>query len=248
MKKIIALLMTCLMAVSLAACSYSIHDKEKKEESGTENIQEADSEAESETAAAEEAGTETAAEAETDTETAAAADTETAAEAVTQAGTEAAEEAATEEEPEETGTQIENPYVDYETLEEACEAAGVSLRLPESIEGYERIDYQAIDGQMVNIIYTAADGSMLLIRKAKGNEDISGDYNEYEHNSEQTINDIDVQVRGNGDTLSAAVWYDNGEAYSMTVDRPMEKDRGLELLQQLIDLNTIFDEDGPEEP
>ena len=30
MKKIIALLMTCLMAVSLAACSYSIHDKEKK--------------------------------------------------------------------------------------------------------------------------------------------------------------------------------------------------------------------------
>lgn len=195
MKKIIALLMTCLMAVSLAACSYSIHDKEKKEESGTENIQEAD----------------------------------------------------TEEEPEETGTQIPNPYVDYETLEEACEAAGVSLLLPDSIEGYERVDYQAIDGQMVNVIYTAADGSMLLIRKAKGSEDISGDYNEYEHNSEQTINDIDVQVRGNGDTLSAAVWYDNGEAYSMTVDRPMEKDRGLELLQQLIDLNTIFDEDGPEE-
>ena len=199
MKKIIALLMTCLMAVSLAACSYSIHDKEKKEESGTENIQEA--------------------------------------------GTEAAAEA----EPEETGAQIPNPYVDYETLEEACEAAGVSLRLPDSIEGYERIDYQAIDGQMVNVIYTAADGSMLLIRKAKGSEDISGDYNEYEHNSEQTINDIDVQVRGDGDTLSAAVWYDNGEAYSMTVDRPMEKDRGLELLQQLIDLNTIFDEDGPEE-
>ena len=166
---------------------------------------------------------------------------------MTQAGAEAAAEAATEEEPEETGTQIPNPYVDYETLEEACEAAGVSLRLPDSIEGYERIDYQAIDGQMVNVIYTAADGSMLLIRKAKGSEDISGDYNEYEHNSEQTINDIDVQVRGNGDTLSAAVWYDNGEAYSMTVDRPMEKDRGLELLQQLIDLNTIFDEDGPEE-
>ena len=199
MKKIIALLMTCLMAVSLAACSYSIHDKEKKEESGTENIQEADT------------------------------------------------EAAAEAEPEETGTQIPNPYVDYETLEEACEAAGVSLLLPDSIEGYERVDYQAIDGQMVNVIYTAADGSMLLIRKAKGSEDISGDYNEYEHNSEQTINDIDVQVRGNGDTLSAAVWYDNGEAYSMTVDRPMEKDRGLELLQQLIDLNTIFDEDGPEE-
>ncbi len=229
MKKIIALLMTCLMAVSLAACSYSIHDKEKKEESGTENIQEADTEAAAETAAAEEAGT------------------ETAAEAVTQAGAEAAAEAATEEEPEETGTQIPNPYVDYESLEEACEAAGVSLRLPDSIEGYERIDYQAIDGQMVNVIYTAADGSMLLIRKAKGSEDISGDYNEYEHNSEQTINDIDVQVRGDGDTLSAAVWYDNGEAYSMTVDRPMEKDRGLELLQQLIDLNTIFDEDGPEE-
>ena len=229
MKKIIALLMTCLMAVSLAACSYSIHDKEKKEESGTENIQEADTEAAAETAAAEEAGT------------------ETAAEAVTQAGAEAAAEAATEEEPEETGTQIPNPYVDYETLEEACEAAGVSLRLPDSIEGYERIDYQAIDGQTVNVIYTAADGSMLLIRKAKGSEDISGDYNEYEHNSEQTINDIDVQVRGDGDTLSAAVWYDNGEAYSMTVDRPMEKDRGLELLQQLIDLNTIFDEDGPEE-
>ena len=229
MKKIIALLMTCLMAVSLAACSYSIHDKEKKEESGTENIQEADTEAAAETAAAEEAGT------------------ETAAEAVTQAGAEAAAEAATEEEPEETGTQIPNPYVDYETLEEACEAAGVSLRLPDSIEGYERIDYQAIDGQMVNVIYTAADGSMLLIRKAKGSEDISGDYNEYEHNSEQTINDIDVQVRDNGDTLSAAVWSDNGEAYSMTVDRPMEKDRGLELLQQLIDLNTIFDEDGPEE-
>ena len=229
MKKIIALLMTCLMAVSLAACSYSIHDKEKKEESGTENIQEADTEAAAETAAAEEAGT------------------ETAAEAVTQAGAEAAAEAATEEEPEETGTQIPNPYVDYETLEEACEAAGVSLRLPDSIEGYERIDYQAIDGQMINVIYTAADGSMLLIRKAKGSEDISGDYNEYEHNSEQTINDIDVQVRGDGDTLSAAVWYDKGEAYSVTVDRPMEKDRGLELLQQLIDLNTIFDEDGPEE-
>ena len=70
MKKIIALLMTCLMAVSLAACSYSIHDKEKKEESGTENIQEADTEAAAETAAAEEAGTETAAAEEAGTETA----------------------------------------------------------------------------------------------------------------------------------------------------------------------------------
>ena len=75
-------------------------------------------------------------------------------------------------------TQIPNPIVDYETLEEAATAAGVTLKVPENVQGYSEKTFQAIAKEIVQVVYSNNE-NRLFIRKANGDEDISGDYNLY---------------------------------------------------------------------
>ena len=57
----------------------------------------------------------------------------------------------------------------------------------------------------------------LCVRKAVGTDDPSGDYNEYDTVETVTVEDVDVTVKGNGDSVSLAVWNNGSYAWSIGI-------------------------------
>ena len=123
---------------------------------------------------------------------------------------EVSEEAAAQEEMlDAASVQAINPFIDTKTLEEAQEIAGFELNVPGAEDPYTVLNYRAVEGSMLEIIYWDEKGAEgYRIRKAAGSEDISGDYNEYALEKTVTLADgTTVTLRGDEeDQWSLAVW------------------------------------------
>lgn len=113
-----------------------------------------------------------------------------------------------------SSAQIANPFQDCATLREAADAAGFSLTVPETVSGYGAPTYQVIPGELLQLRYTGADKE-LMIRKAVGSQDCSGDYTDYTQTETVTVNGISVTLRGENGTVSVAIWTDGGYAYAL---------------------------------
>lgn len=112
-----------------------------------------------------------------------------------------------------------NPIVEYDTLEAAEKAAGFEFAVPEAIDGYENVSWSVIAEETIQVIYTNADGEEITIRKAAGDEDISGDYTIYDDERIQEVDGHQVTMRGSADKVCLAIWTDAGYSYSvMTSD------------------------------
>ena len=81
----------------------------------------------------------------------------------------------------------------------------------------DEISYVDYFGEMAQITYGSDDTSVTL-RKARDNEDISGDYNEYSAVSELRIDSVSIVLKGDGDTCSLALWQQDGFSYSLSVE------------------------------
>lgn len=61
-----------------------------------------------------------------------------------------------------------------------------------------------------------ADGKNgLYIRKGVGEEDISGDYENYDTMKDILVDGIKVTVKGNGNTISLITWSNDGYGYAI---------------------------------
>ena len=114
---------------------------------------------------------------------------------------------------EEENVQIANPVVEYGmdagSLEAAKEAVGFSIDYPAEIVVE---NYIVIDGTLLEIAF---DGG--YIRKAKGSDDISGDYNEYENVTTADAGGRTVTLKGNGDKIMLAIWTAGDYTYCIGV-------------------------------
>lgn len=110
-------------------------------------------------------------------------------------------------------TQIPNPWQEYKTVSEAAKAAGISFSAPEKLEGYKVSHVQTMDG-IVELRYSNGSNE-IRVRKGKGTNDISGDYNVYKNVSEKKIGGNTVTLKGNGDGVSSATWTDG--TYSCSI-------------------------------
>lgn len=117
--------------------------------------------------------------------------------------------AACEKKPEDN-TQIPNPLVTYETMEEAAEKCSFDLSLP-----FDSVDsITLINNELLQVTYED-----LTIRKASGNEDISGDYNIYSFETEETIDETKVIMKGENEaTVKSATWLKGEYAYSINCE------------------------------
>ena len=74
---------------------------------------------------------------------------------------------------------------------------------------------------MIEVIYfeeeTQYEG--LRIRKAKGTDDISGDYNEYKNVETVKVGDYDVTEKSDGKNIFVATWTDGTYSYAIDTDR-----------------------------
>ena len=114
--------------------------------------------------------------------------------------------------------QAVNPFEDFATLEEAVKASGIEMSVPDSIAGFTDRSISVIFGDLIEVAYLNTSGEQeYIIRKAKGTDDPSGDYNEYAETKEIAVGDNTVTVKGNNGTVSLAVWTDGTYAYSVMV-------------------------------
>lgn len=89
---------------------------------------------------------------------------------------------------------IANPFVDCQTMEAAAEVAGFEYRTPEQVEVCSENKIQAVDQEMIQVIYSA-DENQILIRKAPGTRNISGDYNNYQKEETITVDEMQVTLK-----------------------------------------------------
>lgn len=112
--------------------------------------------------------------------------------------------------------QIPNPYVECETIAEAEKIAGFTMTLPEKTpQGYVQGLIQAMQNEMIQVDYKNGEKE-IQIRKAKGNGDISGDYNEYAEKNTLTVGSLQVSTRGNNGKVNVATWVDGEFTYSIS--------------------------------
>ena len=125
----------------------------------------------------------------------------------------------------EESVQIPNPFIPCATLQAAVDIAGFSLDAPDAYEAYDHTTIQAIEGEMIEVIYEdASETEGLRIRKGVGTDSISGDYNRYDSEETQTIAGVSVSVRKNGDLIFVAEWTDGGYAHSITSENGLTAD------------------------
>ena len=121
--------------------------------------------------------------------------------------------------------QITSPFVDCETLEEAGELAGFDISVPDEIDGgYTQGTIQAVENEMIQVIYTTEAGEEITLRKGTGTEDISGDYNEYAEENTLDVDGTSVTARGSDGLVYAATWTDGTYTYAITASAGLESD------------------------
>ena len=131
--------------------------------------------------------------------------------------------------------QVTNPFVTYQSLEEAQEAAGFTLSVPESFEGAGRREIAVIDGRIIDVTYLdGEDNRVLTIRKGTGEEDISGDYNEYPQEDVTELEGLSVTVRGDGKRIFLALWQEEGYSYAVSIDKGGTQDQLKEIMKTVM--------------
>jgi hypothetical protein len=143
--------------------------------------------------------------------------------------------------------EMPNPFVDYDTLEEAEKAVGFDISIPESVtvngKEYAEKNYQvATDLSLIQVFYMDnEDLPVLMIRKASGTEDISGDYNEYAITKsvsdvfESEGSSVEVKIKGNSnDAMCLATWVKDGYSYAVSLeDSIITEDEMLDIVSQV---------------
>lgn len=129
--------------------------------------------------------------------------------------------------------QIPSPFVSYENVDEAKKALNFVPALPAYIpEEFILDDISVMGNDFLQLTYKDKDNDRLSFRTAKGNEDISGDYNTYAINKEVKINDISVVLHGN-DKISSAVW-SNGEcSFAVYSDKELDEAVMMKLIAEV---------------
>lgn len=150
-------------------------------------------------------------------------------------------------------TQIPNPFIECESLEDAEKLAGFSVELPDSLSGYQRRVISAVEDDMIQVDYTNEEDTVqseeelnqkdwsqedftnkdVTIRKAKENGDISGDYNTYSEQKEVTVGDSSVTMKGNEGMISVAIWQDGEYSYAVITGIAVSEETMSEWIKQV---------------
>ncbi|MGE1063585.1 stalk domain-containing protein [Megasphaera paucivorans] len=119
--------------------------------------------------------------------------------------------------------EIPNPLINYSTLDEARKAIGFTFAVPTILpDGYQMKDIIVINNNLVEIFYLKGD-SQIIYRTAKGNADISGDYNGYDKVKTVTVGNAKITVKGKSDSIKLATWRKDGASFSLSFDEAVNE-------------------------
>ena len=119
--------------------------------------------------------------------------------------------------PEESETMVANGMVEVTSKEELSEAVGFPVKSAQSLPFFpQSIYYTSYWGEMAQIDY-ANGGSTACFRQSLGEEDNSGDWNEYPAKESFTVNGCAVTLKGEADSYTLAIWSDGTYSYSLSL-------------------------------
>lgn len=108
------------------------------------------------------------------------------------------------------------------------------MTLPELPDGYVLSYIQALTERgLLEITYENESGDELSIRKAPGDGDISGDYNDYAQSDTITVSDREVTLKGNDDAVNLAIWAKDRYTYAVSASAGLSAEGMSELAAQI---------------
>lgn len=135
------------------------------------------------------------------------------------------------------GAMVGNGMVEVDSLAELSQVLGFSV--PE---------IKNIPFEVTNTVYTngwnefaqveyqggnQTESEEVLFRKAKGTDDISGDYNVYTDVKEITVNETAVTLKGENGQYSLAIWQQDGFTYSLSYEPGGREDAFVMMIQSI---------------
>ena len=124
-------------------------------------------------------------------------------------------------------TQIPNPFIEYQTIQEAEETVGFKAVLPTTLpEGYTQNTIYAIENDLIEVNYLKEEDE-ICFRQAKGNSDISGDYREYDEMNTMMMDELEITIKGNNGKVNVATWTNGEYTFAINVsslEDGMQKD------------------------
>ena len=147
-----------------------------------------------------------------------------------------------------SGDRPPDPFTEYQSLEEAEKDAKFTLNLPQSIDGYDDPVYRlAKEGGLLEVIFENGEES-ITFRKASGDGDISGDYNEFSEKNEVDLNGSTVTMKGANGKVNVATWSKDGYAYSIGCTTAVEKTTMTDFVKTVMDDTAEPEGDRPPSP
>jgi hypothetical protein len=118
----------------------------------------------------------------------------------------------------EDSVEIPSPFQECKTIEEAEKLIGFKVNIPTKLpEGYVQDSISVIDNEFIQVIYSNGENE-ICFRQAKGEEDISGDYNEYNETNTINVSGIDITTKGNNSKVNLARWTKEGYTFAISIN------------------------------
>ena len=117
--------------------------------------------------------------------------------------------------------QIPNPWTDYDSKDDAAQAAGFDLAVPDEISGCSEKSYRVLSAEgdvMFEIIYASGGDETARIHKAPGANDVSGNYNEYAETETVDAGGVSVTMKGADGLVKLAIWTNGNYSYALSVE------------------------------
>lgn len=144
-------------------------------------------------------------------------------------------EAGQEELGGQAGAMVGNGMVEVDSLAELSQSIGFSVPEIKNIP-FEVTSTEYTNGwnEFAQVEYQGgSQEEAVLFRKARGTDDISGDYNVYSDVKEITVNDMAVTLKGENESYKLAIWQQDGFAYSLSYEPGGSEDVFVEMIQSI---------------
>lgn len=139
--------------------------------------------------------------------------------------------------PQYKAPQISNPFLDFDTLADACEYAEFDFVIPSDFENVTEKRYRVLRSEkktqrLIEVIYLIDENTELLrFRKSFGKFDISGDRTRYKVTEDADVGSVLIKLKGMTEGFYNATWsvnvHENGEvtqyAYSIMTGKPFSR-------------------------
>lgn len=129
--------------------------------------------------------------------------------------------------------QVVPDIVEYNSIAELSQNAGFKISEVKNVPfSIEKTTYTLYWRELAEITYSN-DEEELVYRKAVGNEDISGNYNEYYLEKKCKIDDYEVIIKGDMNGYTLAVWQKNSYSYSLEFSKSVSEIEILDIIKNL---------------